>query len=553
MKKIKVNADIYIGDEKLATEKYVTDVLPEEYDDTEIKKSITEIGSKVDTIANNSIPESYLEQAVDTYISNNDSGIATKEDINDLKSSLGLNTNMVTENYKNILYSSSYSTKTISNDYPYQAFGTETEIPAGKYLVYINADFNVTSLNARPITGFVSSTGMINGNYDDSNAPNPVVNVNAVGVEMYNIVTLTEATTVRPAINMRYISTSPTPSATISINNIFVCKLDKIDSLIINTIREEGNVTDITVTRTIITKKLYIDCIGDSLTYGVGSSTIKGGYVTRLQKKLGDEYIISNFGIGGETSHTIAARMGGIRPIIKAPFTIPSTVTESDEFEIICDDGSIFDCKDLNNSNSCVNPCEINGITGTLSKGSGNNKYKFTRSEQGMSETINRETTLITAGSKRKGNILIIYMGQNDGNYNADYLDLVKRCRRIVDIAETSQYIILGMTTGSYGTNGNDDRKNMEEAMFKEFGNHYINLREYMAHPIYESDGVTIKSCYSLDDLGLDPTTKDILNLLPNGYIPNDVITTDGTHGTDGYYDIVTNLIYTRGKELRYW
>ena len=98
-----------------------------------------------------------------------------------------------------------------------------------------------------------------------------------------------------------------------------------------------------------------------------------------------------------------------------------------------------------------------------------------------------------------------------------------------------------------------EDRKNMEEAMFKEFGNHYINLREYMAHPIYESDGVTIKSCYSLDDLGLDPTTKDILNLLPNGYIPNDVITTDGTHGTDGYYDIVTNLIYTRGKELRYW
>ena len=136
MKKIKIDADLYIGDEKLATQKYVTDVLPEEYDDTEIKKSITEIGSKVDTIANNSIPESYLEQAVDTYISNNDSGIATKEDINDLKSSLGLNTNMVTENYKNILYSSSYSTKTISNDYPYQAFGTETEIPAGKYGLY---------------------------------------------------------------------------------------------------------------------------------------------------------------------------------------------------------------------------------------------------------------------------------------------------------------------------------------------------------------------------------------------------------------------------------
>ena len=498
---------------------------------------------QIQAAVNQAITEGKISNYDDTEI---------KSDIKQLKSTLGLNETL---EYKNAFYNSSYSDKTVNNDYPYQAFGTGVPLTAGNYLVYINADFTITSLNCRPFTCFVTETNVKLGNFDDPNSPNPVITTNATSVDFYNIVTLDkDYTSVRPGLNMRYVDTSVTPAATIKINNIFVCKLDTINSDLIAEIKAKGNSSSVTVTKTATAKITKVDCIGDSLTYGVGSSATKGGYVTRLQSKLGETFVVSNYGVGGETSHTIAARMGGIRPIIKAPLTIPATTTASGQFKILCDNGADFDTKDLTISNACVNPCEINGIKGTLAKvSSTTNTYTFTREEAGDEVTISRDTTLVTAGSKRKGNILIIYMGQNDGNYNADYQDLVKRCRRIVNVAETSKYLILGMTTGSYNTGGDDDRKNMEEAMFKEFGSNYINLREYMAHPIYDTDGSTLISCYSLDDLGLTASSNDLTGLIPNGYIPSDMITTDGTHGTDGYYDIVANLVYNRGKELGYW
>lgn len=468
-------------------------------------------------------------------------------------------------NYTNSFYNETYSNKTVSSDYPYQAIGGEKTLSSGKYLVYFDVDLTVTSLNAEVLTAMTGKQ-IYTGDYSEgSGAKSELITDTKAGVIAYSIVNLTQEDNIRPVVWLRHKDTSTTPSCTIKVNKCFVIKMDTIKSEIIETIKNNSNSEYITVSKVGVDfntfaikeevgiKSKVVDCIGDSLTYGVGSSTIKGGYPTRLQTKLGSEWIVNNYGVGGETSHTIAGRAGGLRPIVQPSFTIPATVTASLEFEIKVDNGNLFDCKDLTIDNANVNPCSINGITGTLIKGSANGKYTFTRAEAGEEVVINRPTTLVTNLSRRKGNVLIIYMGQNDGNYNKDYLELVERCRKTVDIAQTDRYIILGMTTGSYNTNGNDDRKNMEEAMYKEFGRHYINLREYMATPIYDTDSTTITSCYSLDDLGLDATDKDINNYIPNGYIPMDLITTDGTHGTDGYYDIVSNLIYERGKELLYW
>lgn len=44
--------------------------------------------SKIADIANNQIPETYLQQSVDNYIKNNQAGLATKTDVNNLDNKL---------------------------------------------------------------------------------------------------------------------------------------------------------------------------------------------------------------------------------------------------------------------------------------------------------------------------------------------------------------------------------------------------------------------------------------------------------------------------------
>lgn len=60
-------------------------------------------------------------------------------------------------------------------------------------------------------------------------------------------------------------------------------------------------------------KKINLVAVGDSLTYGVGDSTKKGGYVNLIKNKLDKndnvDVSTSNFGISGETSTQINKRI----------------------------------------------------------------------------------------------------------------------------------------------------------------------------------------------------------------------------------------------------
>lgn len=467
-------------------------------------------------------------------------------------------------NYNNLFYNESYPAKTINSDYPYAAFGAEKSFEAGKYLVYFNCDFEVNFLNAIVTVG-VTSNKIFIGDYDNELSSNPLVNKTTNNVISYSIVDLTEASNIRPLLFLRHKDTSNTPNCVINVNNCFICKLEKIDMKLIEELDKSGNIENITLKSSGInfddyvkkedlneaneTSPKIIDCWGDSLTYGVASSIIRGGYVTRLKNKLGNDWAVNNFGVGGEKTKTIACRQGGMNFVVQPDIVIPSNIAPV-EIKLLADDGSPIQCRDTDIGG--INPCYINGVEGTLSIDYGTfTKHFFTRKNVGDEIVINRPVTLVTANKNRKGNVNIIWMGQN-GEKHEDHSgwdsedDLVNQIRKMVEVANTDRYLILGLHTKDLTS-----RKLLEEKMYSEFGIHYINLRKYLSSPIYDTDGITIKSSYGLDDVGFTATDDD-KRFIGMGYCPPSLLT-DGVHGKDEFFDVITKLVYDRGNELGYW
>ena len=62
-------------------------------------------------------------------------------------------------------------------------------------------------------------------------------------------------------------------------------------------------------------EKIRVACVGNSITYGSGiKNRDKDSYPAQLQRLLGDEYEVVNFGRGGRTGLS-----KGDRPYIKEP------------------------------------------------------------------------------------------------------------------------------------------------------------------------------------------------------------------------------------------
>ena len=540
-----------------------------------------------------------LDAKIDNLKSNNVSLqneiVDIKDNVNDINSQMNSKTNnlqgqinnlvLVAQEtqevvYNNLFYNSSYDSKTVTTTYAYQAFGSPVQFNSGKYLVYF--DFNVAgTLNTTINVGVTSDSTTLIGTIDECKK---TITESTSNVIVYGVVDLTQPMKIRPILNLKHLN-GTTPNITISINNLFVTQLDNADDKLINVLKKiktnvenakfkirpsdleiiqargkyellndrlnvmENSISEIKDIDNSITGNKIIDCWGDSLTYGVASSTTKGGYVTRLKNKLGENWTINNFGVGGEKTKTIACRQGGMNFVVQPGVTIPSTATPV-EINLLSDDGSPVQCRDTDLG--CINPCFINGIEGTLSIDYGKfTKHFFTRKVMGDEYAITRPTTLITANKNRKGNINIIWIGQN-GEKHEDHSgwdsedDLVNQIRKMVEIANTDRYLILGLHTKDLTS-----RKLLEEKMYNEFGRHYINLRKYLSTPIYGTDGRTITSSYGLDDVGFTATAED-KRFISMGYCPTSLLA-DGVHGKDEFFDIVAKLVYDRGNELGYW
>ena len=304
-----------------------------------------------------------------------------------------------------------------------------------------------------------------------------------------------------------------------------------------------------------------IVCWGDSLTAGAGGDGVTYPKViqTLIQENICDPYDpgedinrkyayllddadykveipVVNMGVGGETSITIVGRNGAIPYVVKDALTIPGDTTPV-EIHFTSKEGQHV--APLRQLHSGVNPVIIGGVEGTLSIQqeswmSKEYSYYFTRTAPGESKVILPGTEIVTAASSQYlDHITVIFIGTNLGY--TDIPDLIRQQRAIIDhqTANQDRFIIVGLHTET-----SESRRELEEAMQEEYGDNYINLREYMA-------------TQAMKDAKLTPTAQD-LAMMEEGATPASLLS-DEIHFNATGYELIGKLLYNKMVELGYF
>lgn len=286
-----------------------------------------------------------------------------------------------------------------------------------------------------------------------------------------------------------------------------------------------------------------IVCWGDSLTAG-------GGWTSTLQKLSGIP--VYNGGTGGENARTIAARQGAdvmlvnniTIPAACEPVTIAVRKTDSG---ILTEEG--YKVTPLLQGGAHVNPVKIGEVEGTLrwtgtNYADTNGIWMFTRSAAGEAVTIKRPTAVRTAFDRlhnQPSEVMILFIGQNGGY--ADLTDLIRMHQQMISHFKGKEYLVLGLSSGT-----ESQRAEYEKQMKQAFGRRFVSLREYLAHPVYDTDGKTVISCYGLDDAGLDPTDADI-ERIKQGQVPQTLLA-DSVHYTAATKTVIGTMLYKKMIEL---
>lgn len=271
---------------------------------------------------------------------------------------------------------------------------------------------------------------------------------------------------------------------------------------------------------------------GDSLTAGAGDTGL--GYPAALTTLLANyptPGTVRNLGVGGETSATIAGRVGG-RPYIATVSggSIPAsggvTVT------LAADDGTAVAplLQDDVTGSRGTNPVDIAGVRGTLTVSGG--VYTFTRTGTGTAVAAPRPVPVITdAQRNRRSDITIMWWGQNDGTTDATTIIARQHATvRELKVAR-SRYLVLGLSTGSDST-----RTAMDAQFLAAHGRRFINIRKYLA------------STATLSDAGIVPTAQDNTDIAA-GTVPTSFMY-DTVHLNHAGYGRVARAILDRIQEF---
>lgn len=288
---------------------------------------------------------------------------------------------------------------------------------------------------------------------------------------------------------------------------------------------EQGRLEPVTESET-ADKAERIICWGDSLTYGHGGDGVT--YPSILAEKTDLEVI--NYGNSGETARQIATRMGLLQ--LKAgAFEIPANTEAVGLF--LWQDGE--DPLWMRYGDSGINPCKIGGVEGTLSYNALDNMYYFTRSEAGEAVTIAEGTDVVTYASTdiRKSDIIILFAGTNlppDKNTVGELIDMEQK---MLDYLGSEKYVVIGLTSKELIP----DIEPVNEALSEAFGEHFLDIREYLLEN-------------GLSDAGIQPTKQDQKDM-ENGEIPTS-LRVDEVHGNSEFYRIIGEQVYEKLDSLGY-
>ena len=267
-----------------------------------------------------------------------------------------------------------------------------------------------------------------------------------------------------------------------------------------------------------------IVCWGDSLTVSIDG---KSAFPDILRDLSGCEVV--NYGVESENTAMIAMREGGLRVNVKAT-VIPADTNLIPIFLRTEDNGHVYF---LDYGDGGVNPCSIGNIEGELVQLNGS--YYFKRSTKGERIAVDEGTQFKTFGMKdaREDDILVIFAGTNDLPDSKSVKNIISLERSMLEAAKCDRYVIVGLTYAG----GIPEIDAVNEALQKEFGDHFVDIRRYMLR-------------YGLEDAGITPTDEDIADI-KKGEIPSS-LRRDYVHGNNVYHRLLGEQIYRRLQYLGY-
>lgn len=267
-----------------------------------------------------------------------------------------------------------------------------------------------------------------------------------------------------------------------------------------------------------------IVCWGDSLT---ASWDKKTAYPDRLREISGLEVI--NYGVEAETTSMIAMRQGGI-PVLVGATVIPASTELIPVFLKTETGNAVFY---LDHGDGGVNPCQIGGIEGNLSKLNG--AYYFERSEEGVRTSLSEDSPFVTFGmaDSNPNDVLVIFAGTNDLPDTESVYQLIDTIHDMLTVSKCDKYIIIGLTYAA----GIPEIDKVNEILANEFEDNFLDIRNYLIN-------------YGLDDAGLKATANDLIDI-SEGEIPAS-LRRDYVHGNTYFYDLLAKQVYRRLQYLGY-
>ena len=286
-----------------------------------------------------------------------------------------------------------------------------------------------------------------------------------------------------------------------------------------------------------------VSCWGDSTT---STGTDGEAWPTRLQTKLGDSMQVKNMAISGEWCTSTSCRQGGNEASLVSDVTIPAAV-EAVAVTLQSKDGQTFGTSPVLSTGANYNPVTIAGVEGAIST-SGSQAY-FTRKTAGDAVAVSAGTAVVSknAVARKEDAVQVIYLGTNAG-WNHDPNTLLNQVQSMVEYYGGTNYIIMGPAGGQMVRTDEARAATLayEELAAEAFGEHWLNLREYLI-------------ANSLTENGLTATAKDNERMAV-GLIPWSILLGSNTEGgtDDVHYNThglqsVCNAVYAKGQTLGYW
>ena len=276
----------------------------------------------------------------------------------------------------------------------------------------------------------------------------------------------------------------------------------------------------------------------------------------RLQTQIGASLEVKNQAVSGEYTTSTSARQGGNALSVGA-FEIPAT-TDAVQIVLKSADNQTFGTDPVFSAGASFNPCTISGVKGSISQSSGS--YYFKRLEAGNAVSVSADTPVTSNQDALFNNAdatMLVLIGCNSG-WNGNASTLLNQVNLMVQhfvAAGGTKYIIAGAFSGKFMRTqaGRDEIFAFETLAATQFGNNWLNLRQYLiANGLTENNLTATASDTERMALGQVPGS------LLGGGTPSNIVmypstSSDDTHPNAYGANSMMLAFYNKGVSLGYW